>query len=276
MESIRQAVERARADKGSPRTPAVAEGPIASRRRVDPSTDGGADLRADATALDLGYLQSKRVVAYDGADQRARPYDMLRTQVLQSMNVGGWKVLGITSPTPGCGKTLTAVNLAFSIARQPDQAVVLVDLDLQRPQVANTLALELADRGMLDLLEERTNLQNSIIPVRAGNHRVVVLPTTATRESSELMGSRTMRTILQDIRRSYQSNIIIVDLPPILASDDVISILPQMDCVLLVAAVGQSKVSEVEECSRHLKSSHLVRLVVNKATETNSNYYYYY
>ncbi len=274
MENIRQAVERARADKTSPRAPAVAENPIGARRRNDPASR--VDERADETVLDISYLQTKRVVAYDGADQRARPYDMLRTQVLQSMSVGGWKVLGITSPTPGCGKTLTAVNLAFSIARQPDQAVVLVDLDLQRPQVANTLGLELTDRGMLDLLEERTNLQNSIIPVRAGNHRIVVLPTTATRESSELMGSRTMRNILQDIRRSYQSNIIIVDLPPILASDDVISILPQMDCVLLVAAVGQSKVSEVEECSRHLKSSHLVRLVVNKATETNSNYYYYY
>ena len=142
------------------------------------------------TDADLGYLQSKRVVAYDGADQRARPYDMLRTQVIQSMGVGGWKVLGITSPTPGCGKTLTAVNLAFSIARQPDQAVVLVDLDLQRPQVANSLGLTLADRGMLDLLEERTTLQSAAIPVRAGNHRIAVLPTMATRKSSELMGSR--------------------------------------------------------------------------------------
>ena len=274
MENIRQAVERARADKTPPRAPAAAENPIGARRRNDPVSR--VDERADETVLDLGYLQSKRTVAYDGADQRTRPYDMLRTQVLQSMAVGGWKVLGITSPTPGCGKTLTAVNLAFSIARQPDQAVVLVDLDLQRPQVANTLGLMLADRGMLDLLEERTNLQHAVIPVRAGAHRITVLPTTATRESSELMGSRTMRNILQDIRRSYQSNIIIVDLPPILASDDVISILPQVDCVLLVAAVGQSKVSEVEECSRHLKSSHLVRLVVNKATETNSNYYYYY
>ena len=275
MENIRQAVERARADKGSLRTPAVAEGLTPPRRRVDPTSQAGVDLRADETVLDLGYLQSKRVVAYDGADQRTRPYDMLRTQVLQSMSVGGWKVLGITSPTPGCGKTLTAVNLAFSIARQPDQAVVLVDLDLQRPQVANTLGLVLADRGMLDLLGEQTNLQGAVVPVRAGNHRIVALPTAATRESSELMGSRTMRTILQDIRRTYQSNIIIVDLPPILASDDVISVLPHIDCVMLVAAVGQSKVSEVEECSRHLKSSHLVRLVVNKATEANSNYYYY-
>ena len=113
MENIRQAVERARADKGSPQDPGSRGRPDPPRRRVDPASQAGVDLRADETELDLGYLQSKRVVAYDGADQRARPYDMLRTQVLQSMSVGGWKVLGITSPTPGCGKTLTAVNLGI-------------------------------------------------------------------------------------------------------------------------------------------------------------------
>ena len=242
---------------------------------MDAAAEASIDSHAEETAVEHGFLQSKRIVAYDGADQRTRPYDMLRTQILQSMGVGGWRVLGITSPTPGCGKTLTAINLAFSISRQPDQAVVLVDLDLQRPQVANSLGLTLAGQGVLDILDQRATLQSSAIPIRAGNHRIVVLPTAATRESSELMGSRPMRNLLQDVRRRYQSNIIIVDLPPILASDDVISVLPQIDCVLLVAAVGQSKVSEVEECSRHLKSSHLVRVVVNKATEQNSNYYYY-
>ena len=71
---------------------------------------------------------------------------------MQSMGVGGWKVLGITSPTPGCGKTLTAINLAFSIARQPDQSVLLVDLDFQKPQVANSLGLVPAHDGVLGLL----------------------------------------------------------------------------------------------------------------------------
>ena len=52
-------------------------------------------------------------------------------------------------------------------------------------------------------------------------------------------------------------------------------LLPQIDCILLVAAVGHSKASEVEECTRHLKSTPLVRLVVNKAAEANSYYYGY-
>ena len=78
---------------------------------------GGSAAQTDELELNLGHLQARRIVAYNGADQRSRPYDMLRTQVLQSMGVSGWKVLGVTSPTPGCGKTLTAINLALSIAQ---------------------------------------------------------------------------------------------------------------------------------------------------------------
>ncbi len=276
MENIRQAVERARAGKGSPGGQ-PSENVGLTRRPTDavrsPIATGSP---IDEIELHPGYLQAHRVVAYNGTDQRSRPYDMLRTQVLQSMGVGGWKVLGVTSPTPGCGKTLTAINLAMSISRQSDQAVVLIDLDLQKPQVGNYLGVAPAYDGALGVLQERAALGSTIIPVRAGNQRMVVMPTSSTKESSELMSSRVMRSFLQEIRRKYQSHTIIVDLPPILASDDVIALLPQIDCLLLITAVGLSKVSEIEECARHLKSSHLVRVVVNKATDDNSGYYYYY
>jgi protein-tyrosine kinase len=276
MDSIRQAVERARASSGSRRAditsnlnPPRQRGDSAAVNQTAPNSAG------NEIELSPAFLESKRIVAYNGADQRTRPYDMLRTQVLQSMGVGGWKVLGITSPTPGCGKTLTSINLALSIARQTDQSVVLVDLDLQRPQLANSLGLVSTGGGVLDLVEERSSLAKIALPIRAGRQRLVVLPTAATKESSELMSSRAMRNMLADLKRTYQSHIIIVDLPPLLSSDDVIAILPQIDSVLLVAAVGQTKASEIEECGRHLQSSHLIRLVVNKATEGVANYYYY-
>ena len=54
-----------------------------------------------------------------------------------------------------------------------------------------------------------------------------------------------------------------------------ITILPQVDCVLLVTAVGLSKVSEIEECSRHLRSVDVVRIVVNKVPENGTPYHYY-
>jgi protein-tyrosine kinase len=275
MDSIRQAVERARQAKSQPGLE-VAEKVASARRRID-STEAptASSPQTNEVSLNRAHLQSKRIVAYNGADQRSRPYDMLRTQVLQSMDVGGRKILGVTSPTPGCGKTVTALNLAFSIARQPDRSVVLVDLDLQKSLIADALGLTLGSGGALDVLQERSTLANETVTIRGGNQRLVILPTATTRESSELMGSRQMRNLLQDLRRSYHSHIIILDLPPILSSDDVIALLPQIDCVLLIAAVGTSKVSEIQECNRHLQSSHLVRLVVNKATDPNTNYYYY-
>jgi hypothetical protein len=58
-----------------------------------------------------------------------------------------------------------------------------------------------------------------------------------------------------------------------LVSDDVIALLPQIDCALLVAAVGSTTVPEIEECGRHLQATNLVRIVVNKVPETKKMYY---
>lgn len=53
-----------------------------------------------------------------------------------------WKRIAITSPTKGCGKTLVATNLAFSLARQSDIRTALVDLDLRAPGVASTIGVK--------------------------------------------------------------------------------------------------------------------------------------
>ena len=84
-----------------------------------------------------------------------------------------------------------------------------------------------------------------------------------------------MGDLFQDFRSGLHGQTIIVDLPPILASDDVISILPHVDCVLLVVAVGTTKISEIEECNRHLQASQVIRIVVNKVRDAAVNYYYY-
>ena len=151
--------------------------------------------------------------------------------------------------------------------------VVLVDMDLQKPQIANCLGVRFALGGVLDLLHGRAALPEVAIPVRAGNERIVVLPTAATTQSSELMGSHAMSKLLQDLRSAYQ--IIVLDLPPMLLSDDVIALAPLLDCVLLVAAIGLSKASEVERCIRHFRPNQLLRVVANKAMEANAQYDYY-
>lgn len=266
MENIRQAVERARGQLGvsaEARSFAARREVIQAPRTV-PTTQ---EFKAN-----IDRLLKRRIVTYNAADRRSRPYDMLRTQIAQSMNQNGWKILGVTSPTPGCGKTLTAINLAFSMARQPNRSTALVDLDLRKPQIEASFGIKPANNGMLDLLEERLSMDEVIVSVSAQDQRISVLPTVSTKDPSRLMDTSAMSTVLQELRQEFQT--VILDLPPMLACDDVIRILPQIDCVLLVAAVGHSKVSEVEECASYLQTSHLVRLVLNKSPETGVDYYY--
>lgn len=273
MEKIRQAIERARSTQ-TPSSAPPPEGPDSARR----STGSAALLQSVSrpapleVELDPNHLISRRIVTPNAADARSRPYDILRTQILQAMARNSWKVLGVTSPTPGCGKTVTATNLAFSIARQADQSVVLADLDLRKPQVAASLGLRMSGNGVMDLLAQRATLPKATIPVRAAEQRIVVLPTSSTTESSELLASRAARGLLQNLKAQFQT--VILDLPPMLSSDEVIALMPEIDCVLLVAAIGLSKASEVEECIGHVNGAQLVRVVANKTIdETFTSYY---
>lgn len=278
MRHIRYAAEPSRATTGvgaeqqAPRWPDQHAGPAA------PDADAGSQQRPTRMqvpefAVDETRLKTVRVISHDVSDVRSKSFDMLRTQVLQSMDAKRWQMLAVTSPTAGCGKTLSAINLALSIARQPERSVLLVDVDLQKPQIASRLGAK-CEVGLVSALEGRVALSHAVFEARVGDHRMLVLPAElATLGSSEWMGSSAMHALLQDIRKTFPSRIVILDLPPMLLGDDVIAILPHVDCVLLIAAMGISTVPELEECKRHLRSTNVVRVVANKVPVSNKKYY---
>ena len=272
MEEIREALERARVNASPQRQRRV---PLQSSTQSKLVANGSPQFdAAQEFELERALLRSKRIVGHDHMEPQSAAFDMLRTQVLQSMDAKEWRFLGITSPTPGCGKTVTAVNLALSIARLTDRTVLLMDLDLRKPQVASDLGLK-PQYGTISILESRSTLSEAIIQTRIDNSRMMVLPTESRiSSSSDWMASSAMSGMLQEIKGLCQWGIVIVDLPPLLASDDVLSVLPQLDCVLLVTAVGTTKIAEINESINHLQSTELVRVVLNKAPPSKSAYYY--
>jgi Mrp family chromosome partitioning ATPase len=275
MEQIRQAVERAKAS-GMPAAEAQSRMGISRPRHSSDLSASRPEMTAQdkikEVELNRNHLESHRIIAHNAADPRSNSFDMLRTQILQSMDKRNWQFLAVTSPTPGCGKTVTAVNLALSITCQPERSVLLVDMDLPRPQVASTLGVR-CQHGLLSVLDGRAALANAMIQARVDSHRFMVLPTEAPiLGSSELIASRAMSNLLQGIKRDFRARTVILDMPPMLSSDDVIAMLPQIDCVLLVAAVGNSTVSEIKECNRHLQATEVVRLVLNKSADSTTRY----
>jgi Mrp family chromosome partitioning ATPase len=82
-----------------------------------------------------------------------------------------------------------------------------------------------------------------------------------------------MREVLATLKRDFRPWTVILDLPPMLLGDDVLAVLPLVDCALLVTAVGTTTTAEVEECNRYLQSTSVVRVVVNKVPDWNNRYY---
>jgi protein-tyrosine kinase len=275
MDQFKQAVNLARG--AAPLAPNVHDDLVGDQSRSTESRSSLQEGRVKNLPLKAAHLESMRIVSHNKDDLRARSFDMLRTQVLQSMDTNGWQFLAITSPTAGCGKTVTACNLALSIARLPERPVLLVDLDMRKPKIANYLGIR-REFGVLSVLQGRQNLSDAIVQVGIEREKLLLLPGEQTTASSEWMASTTLPTLLDTIKREFRSRIVIIDLPPILAGDDVLSILPHLQSVLLVAEAGGSSVSEIKECTKHLKTTPVVRVVVNKITERESTapYHEYY
>jgi capsular exopolysaccharide synthesis family protein len=268
MERIKLAIERARqqAAAASP-TPAV---PLADPafERTSPSVQAerpDLGVPVDLLPLDPVHLERHRIVAMDPANPYRRQFDLLRTQVLQKMQEHGWRTLAITSPSMQSGKTVVAVNLALSIAYHPSRTALLVDFDLRRPQVAASLGLP-QQTSLNEVLTGAADVRDAIVHV--GIPRFLVLPTHhKVVGAAETLASEKVSKIISGLRDHYPERIIIFDLPPITSVDDVIAVLPKVDCVLLVVGSGNSTKRELEESQRHLARSNLLGVVVNKATD---------
>jgi Mrp family chromosome partitioning ATPase len=275
MDQFEQAIKLAKGTDAAPQS--LGQTPFPGQGRPIGSSHSQGEARIENVPLKAKHLESMRIVSNNKDDPRARTFDMLRTQVLQTMDDGGWQVLAVTSPTAGCGKTVAACNLALSIARLPERSVLLIDLDLRKPKVAEYLGIK-RDVGVLSVLQGRQSLTDALVQAGIEREQFLVLPGEETSASSEWMGSPAMGTLVQTLRREFRSRIIILDLPPVLAGDDVISLLPQLQSVLLVTAAGSSTVSDIKECSKHLRATPIVRVVVNKITEREPTapYHAYY
>jgi protein-tyrosine kinase len=208
-------------------------------------------------------LSQNRVIAGQIHDPRVEDYRQLRSQVLESMKRNNWHSLAITSAQEGAGKTLTALNLAISISQDVNQTVVLVDLDLRKPNVHTTLDIEI-DNGILDHLKDGEPLEN--IMLNPGYPRLVVIPGLPQgRSSSEMLSSPEMKRFLLDISSRYPNRIIIFDLPPLLRNDDAMVFVPNADACLLVVEDGATTPAEIERSLQLLKQTQLIGTILNKA-----------
>lgn len=263
MERIQEAIEKARNERGS--IPNDISVPISTlKENANAKKAISIDyIKTRSIKFSDEELKKRRIVAGIAHDPLSEPYRQLRSQLLKKMRNKNWRTLAITSPNYGSGKTLTAINLAISISKEVNQTVMLVDLDLRKPSIAQTLGLDNIEKGIADCIAQNTSLEEILI--NPDYDRLVIVPGTPQgQHTSEILSSPAMRQLQEELYNRYEDRLIIYDLPPLLCSDDAIVFAPNVDATLLVIEDGGSSKQDLERSVNLLKDANIIGSVVNK------------
>ncbi len=178
-------------------------------------------------------------------------------------------VIGVTSSMRGEGKSTTAVNLSYVLAEK-GKKVLLIDGDLRIPSVAKKMDLP-SSPGLTDLLMGKG--------AQIGDFQSEMLKTWYILPSgdippnpSELLGSRRMEAILNELKETF--DYIIIDLPPVNIVSDAMSIASFITGLIVVIREDYTEKKELERCFRQLELSNVKVLgcVMNEAKNGNGSY----
>lgn len=277
MKRIKEALEQARQDGILKKSSVVGNVDVDVAEAVaepeKPEQEPAPRQAVNIAAVDLNRELLRRNLVFQGkeSDSFSMAYKMLRTQVYQKMSINNWTTLGITSATSGEGKSLTSINLAFSLSRAAARPVVLVDLDLRRPSLISKLGIS-TELGVSDFLVRGAGLQNVLLKI---SENLILAPGTEdVIDASEILSSVHMARLLRELRDTLPDALIIFDLPPVLMVDDVLALSPSLDACILVAEEGRTQRDDLQQALDMLQMTNLLGVVLNKSGEMANNHYY--
>lgn len=275
MSNIEKGLKRARAALHSVAGAAQANAAVADFNAGTavpaPATAPSFEIeRLEWVEPDADLLERNRIIM-DERTAASAAYKVLRTRVLQRMRRNGWKTLAVTGTCPNEGKTLTAINLSINLAWHFTTSVALVDLDLRNPSVHRYLGID-SRFGLLDYLNGDVPLVRA--GVRPGIERLgVIMNDRPVTNASELLSAPETATLIEELKGG-DDRIVIFDMPPIFAGDDVLAFAPQVDAVLIVLSQGTTKRATMLALRELLQNVNVIGAVLNRSSERVAPYYY--
>jgi capsular exopolysaccharide synthesis family protein len=266
MERIREAVERARQERGAG---GIGFGGAARKSVPEGGSQDAPDqivyTKTGTFEVPRLALKEKRIVSGFDPCGFTEAFKILSTQVSRVLRQHHWTTLAVTSSNEREGKTLVAINLAISLAMEFHQTSLLVEADLRQPSVRNYFGLA-PGPGLSDYLTSDTPIEQLLLHPDIGSF--VILPGgTPQLHSSEMVGSRKMSQLVKELKARYPSRIVVFDLPPLLAAADVLAFAPNIEAALLVVEEGKTQRDDVHRAAELLGSTQLIGTVLNKSDE---------
>jgi capsular exopolysaccharide synthesis family protein len=183
------------------------------------------------------------------------------------------KVVLVTSSVPDEGKTTVAVSLA-RLAAKAGEKVILVDCDLRRPSIANTLALPEGTKGVIDVLTGDAKLEDCVIQdPRSSAH--VLGATKGAASPPDLLGSVAMSRLIEGLKGFY--DLVVIDSAPLLPVNDTKIVAQLVDAVVFVVRWEKTPRDAVVMGARHLMDANapVAGVVLSRADIERYKYYSY-
>ncbi len=209
-----------------------------------PSIDEPAPFDAQTMREKLSTLSEEIAVSQSGNSLISEQYRALRTRLLSGNPRQEHRIHMVSSAVPRDGKSVTAVNLSFALAEIRHMRVLVVDGDLRQSTVAGLLNID-QQPGLTEYLRGDVSYEDIIRPTPLPNLFVVTAGRLRGRSATELLSSRTARTVFERFNREF--NYTIVDTPPVSTVADVGIIGPMTSGVVFVVRMHHTP----EPVARH-------------------------
>ena len=259
--NLRKALDRAKKERGQ----RIAENdePLEkSRKAADEGWQAPVYSESAKVTINLETAIQNHCVALADSFEETNYYKVLRTQLRHMGAQKNWKTLMVTSASPNEGKTVTAINLAATFAREYNQTALLVDADLRMQMVHRYLGYD-RRQGLLDYLEGRAEMKD-IITWPGIDKFTIISGERVIEDSSELIGSPRMHSLMQELKGRYDDRFVIFDVPPILGVADALAFAPLVDSIVIVVGAGITARNDLKEAIGMLPQEKIAGFVLNR------------
>jgi capsular exopolysaccharide synthesis family protein len=195
----------------------------------------------------------------------------IRTAIFFNSQHGSLKVIQVTSPIPGDGKSTIASNLAVSIS-QSGRRVCLVDCDFRRPRISKIFGLS-SDTGLVQVINEKATLEEAIQPSSIENLSVLSCGRRPG-NPAELLSSERFHFIISQLREMF--DYVILDTPPVLVVSDPATVATAADGVILTVRLRRNLKPIAMRAAQmlHSMNANMIGVVVNGVGVGASGYGY--
>jgi capsular exopolysaccharide synthesis family protein len=203
-------------------------------------------------------LDKDMVAALQPFSPAAEQYRTLRTRIAQVESAGQRRVILVTSPGDGDGKTVTVANLALTMAQEFQRQVLLIDADLRNARLHECLGIS-REPGLSDVLAGQASLDDALVSL--SEYRVLVLPAgTPHGRPTELLSSEPMRRLIENLGRRFD-RVVMDSTAAHFADAGVLE--PLVDGVLVVVRAGRTTRPAVSRTLGLVPRAKLLGLVLN-------------